>query len=186
MAAAPADCHTATVVQLRALTPDDWRLWRRLRLAALADAPDAFGSRLADWQGDGDREERWRSRLAMPGSRNLIAEVGGAPVGMASGVPAEDPAARALIAMWVSPGARGRGVGDVLIDAVAAWARESGAEELRLVVYEHNAAALGLYRRNGFAAAAEGPGAGGPSAGGPGAERPMVKPLGPTRPVGPR
>lgn len=52
------------------LTPDDWPIWRELRLAALAEAPQAFGSRLADWQGEGDREERWRDRLSIPGSCN--------------------------------------------------------------------------------------------------------------------
>jgi GNAT superfamily N-acetyltransferase len=162
-----AGCHTATVIEMRVLGADDWRLWRDLRLAALADAPDAFGSRLADWQGDGDREERWRSRLTMPGSHNLVAEVDGAPAGMASGVPAEDPAVRGLIAMWVSPAARGLGVGDALIGAVADWAKTSGASVLRLAVYEHNAAALRLYVRNGFEVASES-----------GVERFMVKPLG--------
>lgn len=51
------------VIELRVLTPDHWPAWRELRLAALAEAPYAFGSRLADWQGDRDREQRWRDRL---------------------------------------------------------------------------------------------------------------------------
>ena len=69
------------MIELRVLTPDDWRAWRRLRLAALAEAPYAFGSRLADWQGDGDREERWRARLGIPGSFNVIAVLDGEPAG---------------------------------------------------------------------------------------------------------
>jgi ribosomal protein S18 acetylase RimI-like enzyme len=157
------------MIGIRVLTEDDWRLWKELRLAALADAPAAFGSRLADWQDAG--EERWRSRLAMPGSRNLVADVGGSPAGMASGVPAGDPAARELIAMWVRPKARGAGVGDALIRAVAQWARASGAARLRLVVYEHNTAAKLLYQRNGFTDPAP------RTDPEPGAERRMVKPL---------
>ena len=35
------------MIELQVLTPDDWRTWRRLRLAALAEAPHAFSSRLA-------------------------------------------------------------------------------------------------------------------------------------------
>jgi ribosomal protein S18 acetylase RimI-like enzyme len=138
-----------TVIELRVLTPDDWRTWRRLRLAALAEAPYAFSSRLADWQGDGDREERWRARLGIPGSFNVVAVLYGEPAGLASGVPAGEGAAE-LISMWVSPAARGHGVGDRLVQAVARWARQAGSQVLRLAVAQDNENAAGLYRRNGF------------------------------------
>lgn len=143
------------MITVKVLTPDDWPLWRELRLAALGDAPDAFGSRLADWQGDGDREERWRGRLELPGSHNLIATLDDRPVGMASGVPDDSrPAAehaRELISMWVAPEARGRGVAGLLIRTVEDWAREAGGAELRLAVAESNEPAIALYRRHGFA-----------------------------------
>ncbi|WP_328424952.1 GNAT family N-acetyltransferase [Micromonospora sp. NBC_00389] len=138
------------MIETRVLTPDDWPTWRELRLAALTEAPDAFGSRLADWQGDGDRAERWRDRLTIPGSHNLVAVLGGRPVGMASGVPTPDPLVMELISMWVHPEARGRKVGHLLVDAVADWARESGADRLRLSVMPDNAAAKALYVRAGF------------------------------------
>jgi ribosomal protein S18 acetylase RimI-like enzyme len=136
---------------LRVLGTDDWAAWRALRLAALATDPAAFGSRLADWQGAGDREERWRGRLALAGSHNLLAELDGVPVGMASGIPGEDPAVRELISMWVAPSARGRGVGDALVAAVVAWARAGGAAGIGLAVVVGNDAAVGLYSRHGFA-----------------------------------
>ncbi|HSJ22063.1 MAG TPA: GNAT family N-acetyltransferase [Nocardioidaceae bacterium] len=137
------------MTDLRTLGPEDWKLWRGLRLAALAEAPQAFGSRLVDWQGEGDREERWRERLGIPGSRNVVAVLDGEPVGMASGVPADDDSVE-LISMWVAPSARGRGVGDALVREVERWARESGARVLRLDVAEDNAAAQALYERRGF------------------------------------
>jgi len=140
----------ADVIQMRVLTPDDWVIWRELRLAALAEAPSAFGTQLADWQGEGDREERWRARLGIPGSVNVVAVLDGRPAGMVSGVPAAGGAAE-LISMWVSPAARGRGVGDRLVDAVEQWARRAGASVLRLAVAQGNESALALYRRNGFA-----------------------------------
>lgn len=135
---------------MRVLTADDWMLWRELRLQALTEAPQAFGSRLADWQGDGDREERWRDRLSIPGSRNLIATVNNKPVGMASGVPDPDDVSAELISLWVHPAARGQGVGDALIEAVTLWATRAGFEALRLAVTPANEYALKLYYRNGF------------------------------------
>lgn len=144
--------HPRAVIELRVLGPDDWRAWRELRLAALAEAAYAFGSRLADWQGDGDREERWRDRLSIPGSYNVIAVLDGQPAGMASGVPAGgEEGGAALISMWVSPAARGQGVGDRLVQAVDRWARRAGAGVIKLAVSEGNQSAMALYRRNGFA-----------------------------------
>jgi ribosomal protein S18 acetylase RimI-like enzyme len=129
-----------------------WQIWRELRLAALAGAPAAFGSRLADWQ-DAD-EERWRDRLAIPGSVNFVALLEGKPAGMASGVPGEDGIPE-LISMWVSPAGRGKGIGDRLVQAVAQWARLQGAAVLRLGVAEDNEQAATLYRRNGFTGTGE-------------------------------
>ncbi|HET7173294.1 MAG TPA: GNAT family N-acetyltransferase [Nocardioidaceae bacterium] len=145
------------MLELRVITPDDWPLWRELRLAALADAPGAFGSALADWQGDGDREERWRGRLAIPGSYNLVSLLDGIAVGMASGAPGEDAGAVELISMWVAPRARGQGVGDSLVGEVARWASVRRASRLRLWVAEGNPQAAALYLRNGFRYTGEDP-----------------------------
>lgn len=138
------------MIELRTLMPDDWVIWRELRLAALADAPYAFGSQLADWQGEGDREERWRARLSIPDSFNAVVLLDGEPAGMVSGVPGGDQDAVELISMWVAPAARGRGLGDELLRAVERWARQADAGVLRLAVAEGNSAAIELYERNGF------------------------------------
>ena len=139
----------------RILTPDDWLVWRALRLAALATDPRSFGSRLADWQGDGDREDRWRRRLGVDGSRNFVVDLDGRPSGIASGFPGSAVDVRELISMWVAPWARGRGVGDALIRAVLAWAEADGASAVELKVVVGNAPATGLYRRHGFAETGE-------------------------------
>ena len=138
------------MIELSFLGPDDWPVWRDLRLAALAEAPYAFGSTLAEWQGQGDREERWRDRLGIPGSHNVVAVRASGPVGMVSGVPAEQPDAVELISMWVSPTVRGQGVGDLLIGEIAQWAVQRDARTLRLSVMPDNRAAIALYERHGF------------------------------------
>lgn len=142
------------MLELRVVTADDWALWRALRLAALAEAPEAFGSTLAEWSGEGDREQRWRARLSIPGAHELVVHLDGAPVGMVSGVPTADAGVVEMISMWVSPAGRGRGVGDRLVEAVVQWARERGATTLRLAVMRDNAPAIALYERHGFAAVA--------------------------------
>jgi GNAT superfamily N-acetyltransferase len=138
-------------IDVHELSPDDWELWRRLRLAALTEAPSAFGSRLADWQGEGDQEGRWRERLNIAGSYNIVAMLDDEPAGMASGVPGESADAVELISMWVAPSARGHGVGDVLMQRIEQWASRNAALVLRLNIAADNAGADRLYRRNGFA-----------------------------------
>ncbi|REF97354.1 ribosomal protein S18 acetylase RimI-like enzyme [Asanoa ferruginea] len=129
------------------MSDDDWKLWRDLRLAALAEAPYAFGSKLADWHDAG--EDMWRDRLRIAGALDLVAYLGEEPVGMASGVPT-GPGTVEVISVWVSPAGRGHGVGDALIKAIADWAATSGATVVRLSVRADNAAAIRLYERAGF------------------------------------
>jgi ribosomal protein S18 acetylase RimI-like enzyme len=121
-------------------------------LAALPDAPYAFGSRLEDWQGEGDREERWRARLDIRGSRNLLATIDQKPAGIASGIvgPLRDKVE--LISMWVSPDVRGQGVGDQLVRAVEQFARQVPVGTLQLAVAPGNEPAIALYRRHGLQA----------------------------------
>ncbi|MES2626887.1 MAG: hypothetical protein V4628_16495 [Pseudomonadota bacterium] len=72
-------------VNIRVLQEDDWQLYKLLRLSALQESPDSFGSTYEREFGFPDDE--WISRLRKRcGSRNalpLVAEVGGNPSGLA-------------------------------------------------------------------------------------------------------
>jgi len=145
-------------IELHVVSADDWRVWRSMRLAALAEAPGAFGSRLAEWADA--PEDRWRGRLLIPGAIDLLAVhvegTGTAPVGMATGTPAPDRSGRAeLISLWVDPAARSGGVATALITAIARWAASTGAATLVLSVMPDNVAARRTYERNGFAVSDE-------------------------------
>jgi ribosomal protein S18 acetylase RimI-like enzyme len=142
---------TSQGLTVRRIEPDDWRLWREVRLRALATDPSAFGSSLADWQGTGDREARWRRRL-LDVPFNVVAIEDGATAGQASGSRVDADGVSELTSMWVDPRFRRRRVGDALIDEVEGWARTSGASSLRLSVRATNHVAIALYERHGFEA----------------------------------
>jgi ribosomal protein S18 acetylase RimI-like enzyme len=120
---------------------------RAIRLRALADAPDAFGSTLAESEGRSLAE--WETPIeALP---TFVWREGGADLAMVRGAPHDsDPDAGYLISMWVAPEARGRGVADALVGEVVAWARGRGLRRLVLDVGEHNVPARRLYERQGF------------------------------------
>jgi len=120
---------------------------RALRLQALADAPDDFDATLDETRGW--TEVAWHAWLAR-GATFLCEE------GLAAGVPHDgDPAVVFLEALWVHPGRRGTGAADALLRAVAAWAAERGAREVRLHVDRRNARARRFYERSGFRACGE-------------------------------
>ena len=134
-----------TDVEIQRIGPDEWEVFRDLRLRALREAPYAFGSRYEDWAQA--PEERWRDPLEnVP--LNLVARMDGELVGMASGVLENEDGAE-LISMWVDPVARGSGVADALIEAVVAWAR-TGNRSTYLMVRSENARAVSAYARAGF------------------------------------
>lgn len=131
-------------VSLIRVGPDDWREFREVRLASLLDAPNAFGSRHADWLDAAP--ERWRARLTdVPFTVIARADVG--PIGVASGVPSDSSVE--LISMWVAAGHRNTGLTQRLIGAVAAWANGRG-QPVSLMVRDDNAIAIQAYLRVGF------------------------------------
>jgi ribosomal protein S18 acetylase RimI-like enzyme len=128
----------------------DWQQLRELRLRALADAPDAFSSTLE--QEAAFPEEVWRQRAeGGPTSADFIAHEGGAGIGMAA-IFAESsaPGRMQLVAMWVDPHYRRRGVAWALVDQAVRWASDRQAREVILWVVDQNTAACRLYERIGF------------------------------------
>ncbi|GAA1484136.1 GNAT family N-acetyltransferase [Brachybacterium fresconis] len=134
-----------------ALDPDDWPIWRELRLRALEDAPEAFASTLAEVL-ERDTEKHWRAAVTAP-MVPFVAESDGAPAAMGRLMWREDHDAPVeLISVWVAPEHRGRGVGGTLVTtAVEHLAIHHPRTRLLLAVVETNAPARALYSRCGFA-----------------------------------
>ncbi|HSK24765.1 MAG TPA: GNAT family N-acetyltransferase [Egicoccus sp.] len=134
---------------VRRATADDWAQVRDLRLAALADVPDAFGTSLED---ERDRPESWwRARLEAADAVTLVAWIDDRPAGLTVVAPAyRDPHAGGVYSVWVAPDARGRGVGSRLLAAALSAAAELGHRRVLLDVGDHNTAAQRLYAGAGF------------------------------------
>ncbi len=120
---------------------------RAIRLEALRDTPDAYGSTFADlsrWS-----PHRWRE--AARDWNFYFGLLDGEEVGLASGGwNDEAPGTHWLYAMYVAPRARGTGVADALVEEVARWARAVGGRHLYLHVTETVTRARTFYGRLGF------------------------------------
>ncbi|WP_439660765.1 GNAT family N-acetyltransferase [Lentzea sp. HUAS TT2] len=135
-------------MQIHQVMPDDWELWRDVRLEALTADPDGFGSTLAREQAY--TEDDWRESV----ERGLkLVALAPEPAGLVGA--ASKPSGLELYSMWVRSSHRGRGIGEALVKAVLAWAVEEGWKVVRLRVYDDNEPARRLYKRLGFVDADE-------------------------------
>jgi ribosomal protein S18 acetylase RimI-like enzyme len=134
-------------IEVRRIRPDEWEALRATRLAALADAPDAFGTTHAEAAARLDRWWReWADASANGEDQAMfLAWSGDEPVGIAGAF--RDGERIYVISMWTSPTHRGRGIGRALLDATVAFA---GDADVHLSVTETNTAARRFYERYGF------------------------------------
>lgn len=149
------DANTSTTnnaIVIRQLMPADAADvadYRAIRLAALQDSPDAFGS---TYEAEaGLSMEAFAERLAT--TTVLAAYAGAGIVGMV-GFKRQTIAKLAhkgfVWGFYVAPEARGQGVGTALVERIVA-AATGVVTQLTLSVVQGNDAALALYARCGFA-----------------------------------
>lgn len=135
--------------RLHRATAADHAWVREVRLRALQEDPDAFGSTYAREKDRTPKE--WAAFAGRPEAATFLVLAGGRPVGIASGSPYRPPSTQVgLFGMWVAPEARGQGLGGRLVDAVIAWAWAAGHRRLHLDVGDANEAAIRLYASRGF------------------------------------
>ncbi len=127
---------------LRRLDPDDWEVFREIRLASLADSPDAFGSSLEREQAF--VEEDWRRRVSGP----VYVVEDPAPVSV-GGIFDNDGIGQ-IWGMWTDPAHRGRGHARRILDAVTPL-----LPHVQLHVNITNGDARAVYERYGFVGTGE-------------------------------
>ncbi|MEU9442289.1 GNAT family N-acetyltransferase [Streptomyces sp. NPDC048304] len=152
---------------IRAIRSDDWPRVKELRLDALRD-PIAHLAFLETYEEGAARADAfWQDRATGSGegsttARQFVAET---PDGSWAGsitVLIEEPGTKDwagypvecrqghVVGVYVRPEHRGNGLIKALLDAGVEWARERGAERVRLLVHQDNERAQGAYRKAGF------------------------------------
>ena len=125
------------MAELRLLAPDDWEDFREIRMKALADSPDAFGSTLEREQGF--TEADWRRRLTGP--VYVIDE----PRPVSVGGIFDNAGSPHVWGMWTDPAHRGRGHARAILDALI-----PPGTPARLDVNVSNGGARVVYEHYGF------------------------------------
>ena len=134
-------------ITVRRIETADWPVLREIRLEALSDAPEAFGSTLETTRRLSARQ--WRQRVAT--NAYFVAEREGVVVGMVSGGYNDNlPGTHWLYGMYVTPAVRGSVAAQLLVAAVVEWARGDGAREIYLHVASGVPRARAFYLKNGF------------------------------------
>jgi GNAT superfamily N-acetyltransferase len=135
------------MVDIRRVAPAEWRTLRRVRLAAMEDAPYAFGS---TYEREVEFTElEWLGRIKR--SAYFAAWAVDVPVGLVGAFsPTDRPDVREVVSMWVEPEMRGGKLADQLLSTALEWARDDGAVAAVLWVAEGNERARRFFIRYGF------------------------------------
>jgi GNAT superfamily N-acetyltransferase len=137
---------------IRPTTENDWAALKAIRLAALLDAPTAFG--VSHQAAAAQSEAQWRERAmarmgSSAGTQFWLAFDQDRPIGMIGG--GVDRAGHYnLIAMWVMAEWRGAGTARKLVETVKARALALGHRRVVLDVAPDNLRAARFYLRQGF------------------------------------
>jgi ribosomal protein S18 acetylase RimI-like enzyme len=140
------------MVQLQPVTPQNVMLFKEARLRALLDTPSAFGSTYAResqftdefWVTREEQRDPQQSILYMAVDAQAVFGIAGCFID------SNDKTHANLISMWTAPESRQQGIGRILVEEIAAWARQRKANTLQLMVTSSNESALLFYQRLGF------------------------------------
>ncbi|MEU0674581.1 GNAT family N-acetyltransferase [Streptomyces sp. NPDC006172] len=101
--------------------------------------------------------ERFAAGIDDPDRLLLVADREGQVVGYLTGAVGQGSAMRpvrvaSLVSMYVLPACRRERIGERLVGAFTAWAKEREAQLVEVTAYSSNSEAVRFYERNGFAA----------------------------------
>ncbi len=141
------------MVTIRRIAKGEWELFKQVRLAALKEAPYAFGSTYdralerttQSWmdQADGSAQGEMRATFL------AFSEDG--PVGITALYRNEkDVNEGEVLQVWVAPKTRGTGLAQRLMATTLTWAEEQGVETALATISKSNLGAVAFYEKCGF------------------------------------
>jgi GNAT superfamily N-acetyltransferase len=126
---------------------DDWQDLRAIRLEALSDTPEAYGSTYEEsvrWS-----DAQWKNAAST--RLYYLAYRDGQVVGMVSGGFNDAyPGTRWLYGMYVTPSERGTGTAALLVRTIGEWAKVHGVAAVYLHVGSSVPRARAFYEKMGF------------------------------------
>ena len=139
---------------IRRVEPGDAQLVKTIRLRSLQADPLSFGSTYereaafddAAWE-DWARDDAHGDEMA-----TFLAVEASTPLGIVGAYRDDDePGLYHVVAMWVAPEVRRRGLARRLLEEIEGWIVAAGGTEVQLFVTDAAEAAQSLYRSTGYA-----------------------------------
>jgi ribosomal protein S18 acetylase RimI-like enzyme len=145
-------------IEIITLPAVGWQAYRRLRLEALRESPQAFSTTYQEqvvkpdnyWQGrleDAARGEQTWLLFARSG-QDLLGMIGAYRENRDESQ--DDHRLATIISVYVTPPARGRGISRLLMEAILDRLKQAGFHKVQLGVMSDQAAAVHLYQSFGF------------------------------------
>ena len=141
------------MIHIRQIQASEWQKYRDVRLRALRDAPDAFGSTYAieSVKTDAAWQRQIETALSSGSDCPLFAYSQEDVCGLVwCKLSAAEPDTAHIYHMWVDPACRGSGAGHALLDFAVRWAKKMAAQRVRLGVTFAQSPAMSLYQKYGF------------------------------------
>ncbi len=138
-------------ITIRKLDLDEWEKYKAFRLEALKESPTAFATSYDEDNSLSDLE--WQEKLKRSGDGLLFAFVDDKIVGMLGYFVekyAKHKHSAVLHGFYVDLGARGVGVGSMLMEKIINKIKKEGFVKAKTFVYTSQDAAVGLYEKFGF------------------------------------
>ena len=142
------------MIDVRAVTVDDWPQLRAIRLEALRDTPSAYSMTYDEAVAFPDSlwTERAAASVAGVDQLTVLGFDGDKAVSLAIGLlrKQQEALVTVVVSVYISPSVRGTGLGDRMFPLIHTWGEAHGSSQASLWVEETNDRAIGFYERLGY------------------------------------